>query len=495
MDSPTIMIIVLAPVLAIAWCLYEILNCPQALRQIPAVSFWKSVIATLTSMDASERFDKLIVPVVNEKGLARQFAFGKWMVLVSKPEYAKAILMKADAFPKIILGREQPNTLRAKLSNVNIASSNGEEWKKHRRVANPAFHRTWTTTAFGELMSRLMVEIEKAESAIPIKEFMQRMTLDALGKIIFDYDFNSIGNQRGDIVKLYNTILSGFNDPFYNMFPFLENIPFFGRRGYRTELEKFNEFILSIVNSKIEATSEKKTVDLRGADLVTLMIHAGEEEGQKLTPEEIRNDVITFFIAGHDTTANALSSAIYYLGIHPEAQQKAREEANRVLGDEERNLCPTFAQQQNELLYITAVIKESMRLNPSASQVIPRRSCEPIQFGEFILPVGTPVNVHIYSMQHNSNYWDNPYRFMPERFLDEQTNRDFFSWLPFGGGSRRCIGMNFSLIEQRVVLSMMLRKFSWSLPHNSIHFDSLKTMPSSGLMETRDLFINFKKLY
>ncbi|KAK9762111.1 hypothetical protein K7432_012467 [Basidiobolus ranarum] len=495
-DLLTIPIFLLAPVVAILWYLYEKVKCPKALQDIPAVPLWKSTWASIMSMDSSERFDKFVVPVITKKGVARHYLFGKWTVIVANPDYAKTILMnKGDVFPKIIMSREQPNTLRAKLTSVNIVSSNGDEWRKHRRVANPAFHRTWTTSTFGELMSRLISEIDRTSTNVPVKEMMQRMTLDALGKAIFDYDFNSIENQGGEIVKLYNTIMTGLGNPLYAMFPFLENAPLLGRRGYHTELEKFNQFIMDIINSKVEKVREGKAVDAQSADLVTLMIQAGEAENEKLTPKEIRNDVIIFFIAGHDTTANALSSAIYYLSIHPEYQQKAREEVISVLSNEEKDIYPTFEQQQNSLPFITAIMKESMRLNPSAAQVVSRRTTEPVQFGEFVLPAGTATSVQIYAMHHNPNIWENPYRFMPERFLDEKVNQDLFSWMPFGGGGRRCIGMNFSLIEQRVVLSMLLRKFSWTLPTNSIHFDRLKTMPASGLMETRDLTMNFKALY
>ncbi|ORY01487.1 cytochrome P450 [Basidiobolus meristosporus CBS 931.73] len=495
MDQGSLQIIALTFIVAIAWHFYTKLQCPPALRNIPSVPFWKSLLTTLGSVDSLERFDKLVVPVLNEKGIGKQFSFGKWMVMVSNPDYAKMILMKPDTFPKMQLNKEQPHTLRAKLGKINIVSANGEEWKRHRRVANPAFHRSWSTSAFGELVTRLIVEIENTHGSVSVTGMMQRMTLDALGKIIFDYDFHAIENQGGDLVQAYNTIMTGFNDPFYAMFPYLENLPLVGRRGYQTELTKFNDFIMGIINSKIENVRANKVTDSQKADLVTLMVLSGEEESQTLTPEEIRNDVIVFFIAGHDTTANALASAIYYLAIHPTIQQKAREEAIRVLGNESRDVWPTFEQQQSELPFITAIMKESMRLNPSATQVVPRRCTKSVQFGEFVLPEGTPVNVHIYSMHHNPNNWDKPYSFMPERFLDEKAEHDLYTWMPFGGGSRRCLGMNFSLIEQRVVLSMLLRKYTWSLPKDSIHIDRLRTKPSAGLMEIRDLNVDFKALY
>ncbi|ORX88881.1 cytochrome P450 [Basidiobolus meristosporus CBS 931.73] len=495
MDQGTLPIIGLTFFLAIVWHFYTKLWCPPALRDIPTVPFWKSLLATLRSMDGLERFDKLLVPVLNEKGIGKQFSFGRWMVSVSNPDYAKVILMDIDTFPKIEMSKELPHTLRAKLVQVNIASANGKEWKRHRQVANPAFHRSWSTAAFGELVSKLIVEIEHTHESVSVTDLMQRMTLDALGKIIFDYDFNSIENKAGDLVQLYNYITTGIRNPFYAMFPHLENLPLVGRRGYQTELARFNDFIMEIINSKIENIRKNKVTDSQKADLVTLMVLSGEEENQALTPEEIRNDVVAFFIAGHDTTANALASAIYYLAIHPTIQQQAREEAIRVLGNEPQDIWPTFQQQQNELPLITAIMKESMRLNPSASQVIPRHCMKSVQFGEFVLPEGTAVNIHIYSMHHNPKNWDNPYSFMPERFLDEKVEHYLYSWMPFGGGSRRCLGMNFSLIEQRVVLSMLLRKYTWSLPKDSIHVDRLRTKPGVGLMEIRDLKVDFKALY
>ncbi|KAK9759947.1 hypothetical protein K7432_016502 [Basidiobolus ranarum] len=297
MDLLSIPIFVCASIVGISRYFYEKVKCPKDLEHIPAVSLWQSLWSSGKAMDAAERFDKLVVPVITEKGVARQFVLGRWMVMVSNPDYAKTILMKADIFPKIILSQEQPNTLRAKFSTVNIVSSNGDEWRKHRRIANPAFHRSWTTTTFGELVSKLITEIDKKCTHVPVKELMQRMTLDALGKVIFDYDFNSIETQGGEIVELYNTILTEIGNPFYSMFPFLENAPLVGRRGYQTELAKFHQFIMSVIQSKVEKLREGKVTDLQSADLVTLMIQAGEMEKEKLTPEEIRNDVITFFVA------------------------------------------------------------------------------------------------------------------------------------------------------------------------------------------------------
>ncbi|ORX77991.1 cytochrome P450 [Basidiobolus meristosporus CBS 931.73] len=495
MDQGSIEVIALIFTVTITWHFYTRLRCPSSLCKIPSVPFWKSLLATFKSIDSLERFDKLVVPVLNEKGIAKQFFFGRWMVMVSNPDYAKKILMKPDAFPKIQLNEELPHTLSAQLGKVNIASANGDEWKRHRRVANPAFHRSWSTSEFGKLVSKLIVEIENTHGPVSVTELMQRMTLDALGKIIFDYDFSAIENKGGDLVQTYNSVMTELNDPFYIMFPYLENLPLVGRRGYQTDLTRFDDFIMGIINSKVKNIRTNKTVDLQKADLVTLMVLSAEEGNQILTPEEIRNDVIVFFIAGQDTTSNALASTIYYLAVHPVIQQQAREEAIRVLGNEPQDVWPTYEQQQNELPFITAIMKESMRLTPSATQVLPRRCMKAVQFGEFVLPEGTPVNVDIYSMHHNPKNWDKPYSFLPERFLNEKTEHDLYAWMPFGGGSRRCLGMNFSLIEQRVVLSMLLRKYAWSLPEDSIHTDRLRTTPSSGLMEIRDLNVNFKALY
>ncbi|KAF0459355.1 cytochrome P450 [Gigaspora margarita] len=177
-----------------------------------------------------------------------------------------------------------------------------------------------------------------------------------------------------------------------------------------------------------------------------------------------------FMLAGHDTTANALSTLLYLLSTHKNVQENAREEVLRVLGD---NLIPS-AEQHKSLKYLNMVIYENLRMYPPVSNLILRELTEDLKFKDFVIPAGSLLELFVYGIQHSSKLWDKPEEFLPERFEKENANSENYSWLAFGGGSRMCLGNNFSLIEQRIVLCFLLRKYEISLAPNSIHKDGLK---------------------
>ncbi|KAK9760584.1 hypothetical protein K7432_015252 [Basidiobolus ranarum] len=332
---------------------------------------------------------------------------------------------------------------------VNIFNSNGREWKRHRRIANPGYHRSWSTVAFDELFSKIIKQIEENRLSVNVTDFMPRMALDAPGKVIFDCEFKATENQHGSFVDLYNELLIGANKLLYSMFPILDSIPFIRREMLFEKVALFDRFIYGLIEEKAENLCSKH-VDQETAEMGTLMLQASEEEKLYLTSEEIRNDVVEFLLASHDTTANALSVAIYYLG------------------DECKDICPSFEQQQNDMPFIITVIRESMRLCPPVAVLPPRRTARTLRFREYVIPTSTNTRIHLYGLHHNPNVWKNPYKFDPERFLYNKSC-DLFSWSPFVGGVRRCISMTFLMIEQRVVLSMLLRKFIWRFPDDSIH--------------------------
>ncbi|KAK9693795.1 hypothetical protein K7432_013712 [Basidiobolus ranarum] len=320
------------------------------------------------------------------------------------------------------------------------------------------------------------------------------MTLDMLGQGLFEYDFKALRHHDGQGFKLYKELMKGLSDPTVAFFPILTKFPIPKIKRLMAHVEDFNTLLYSILEDKRREYREKlanDTFNERSADLLTLMIKATYED-QHLTDDELRSNLLVFFIAGHDTTANSLSSILCYLALYPKYQEKAREEVRSVLGDDPR-VYPTFEQQAKELPFINAIIKEAMRLAPPVPSLSIRENTKPVEFRGKLFPTGTKFAPHVYSMQRSKSYWSDPEVFKPERFLHEDKLTPN-SWLAFGNGSRQCIGMNFSLMEQRVSLSMLLRRYSWSLPKDSIHTNGILKISSGALLAPKTSELRFEHL-
>ncbi|KAJ1837862.1 hypothetical protein LPJ70_005685 [Coemansia sp. RSA 2708] len=226
-------------------------------------------------------------------------------------------------------------------------------------------------------------------------------------------------------------------------------------------------------------------------------IHGAFDENGKLLPsmtsEELRNNTIIFFVAGHDATAYSLSHLITELALHPDIQQRARERVISVIGDAP-DAFPTD-EQLAELADLDMIIKESMRKSSTVSDVR-RQLTEPVTLGPYTLPKGAWVMVDMWAMQNNPEYFPEPEKFIPERFSEtvkpgaELTANAPFSWAPFSDGSRKCIGHKFAMLTQRVVLAMLVHRFTWTLPANS-PFLTKPLTTTSGLISPIDLEVDF----
>lgn len=204
-------------------------------------------------------------------------------------------------------------------------------------------------------------------------------------------------------------------------------------------------------------------------DLLELMINACEDQNNaNLTDVELRHNLSIFMFAGHETTADALSTLLYLLAVHKDIQQKAREEVIGILGD---SSTPS-AEQLKSLKYINMLIYENLRMYPSVPIFSLRKLSEDLKCKNNIIPAGTVIGIYPYGIHHSPTLWENPGKFIPERF--ENKNLENLEFYGFGGGSRMCLGNNFSLLEQRILVCLLLRKYELSLAPNSIHKDGLK---------------------
>ncbi|KAI8333842.1 cytochrome P450 [Chlamydoabsidia padenii] len=385
----------------------------------------------------------------------------------------------------------------------NIVMLNGEDWKRHRKIANPAFTRAMPVKLFGELTSTMFKTMDQIGAKIDVLDLFSRITIDTIGKAGFGFDFHALENRDNEWVENYDSIKEGMLDPFFLVFPFFDTtfLNWFPKRQQiHKKLDKFLDMIGNMIEKRRSDLNQgKQMVDAQDRDLLTLMIESEQSENASLSNDELRRNLCVFFLAGHDTTAFTLAFMIYELAVNPDIQERARKEAIDILGDDPHDVLPSI-EDTKKMTFINATMKETMRLHNPVLNTTSREATEDCYLNDIFIPKGSNVCADILNVHRNPSVWSSPYEFNPERFLPggeaEQQSNAGSSWIPFSSGGRICIGMNFSLVEQRVILSMLLRKYTWRLPEDSVHANGLKTHGVFfGIISTTDLKIEFEKRY
>ncbi|CAG8646347.1 23094_t:CDS:10, partial [Rhizophagus irregularis] len=409
-------IVVILVLSFIAYKIYQKTRVPEGLKNIPTLSFLDLLIEIFTKVGPDKRWENTR-DVLEKEGIGKLWFNGQWTITVTDLGLVKDIMTKTDLYPKALLEESFPTSLITKYYGTNVVLSNGDVWKRHRRIANPSF-RNLPVHVFVESTTKLLNVMEKIDNEpIEVKSLMHRakfdrLALDVLGKAAFGFDFNNLEDPNNVYVTTYNEVMAELSKPLYFVFSFLDYLP---RFEALRKIEKLNSLY----------------------DEIHMVYACNDPDNPTLTNEELRHDLAMFMLAGHDTTANALTTILYLLAIHKDTQKKVRDEILRVLGD---NLIPSV-EQQKELKYMNMVINENLRLYPPVAQLPQRFNSQEIKF-----------------RNHNEKH-------------------DHYSWLGFGGGNRLCLGINFSLIEQRIILCALLRKYEVSLPADSIHKDKLQIEP------------------
>ncbi|KAI9300227.1 cytochrome P450 [Cunninghamella echinulata] len=458
-----------------------------------------------------------------------------WTVHVMTPQAAKALLTSSKTFPKVT-DTDFAGTLAGKfLAGPNVMSLSGQRWKDHRLIINPAFHSILPIQLFGKKTSKLFSVLDsKYENqkhkpfTIDVDDILFRWSLDVLGEGILGIDFQGLeGDESNPWTIIYKQFDHDVKNPLFVILPQLDQQfrwLFPKRQAAHDNLTKFHSMIYEVICNKrkllkkqqergiLSASSlfkhqgqngDEEGEDKSKKDLLTLMLES--EFSKKLTPltdEELINNVCVFFAAGHDTTKSTVAFALYYLSKYPKIQEKARKEAIEVLcannQDNDEDILPT-RRQLKQLKYINQIIKEVLRLQGSVvSFVTPRIATEDTQIVNQFIPKNTMVSLNIYDLHRNENVWSNSEAFDPDRFSSngewENQPHNNFTWIAFGGGERKCIGFKFNIAEQLVLLTMLLRKYEFSLPDGSIHHDHPITN-NIVVMNPIDMRITFKKRY
>ncbi|CDS08805.1 hypothetical protein LRAMOSA10166 [Lichtheimia ramosa] len=523
------------------YMVYKSLQPPARLKHIPHIHIFTYLGAFLSGKSLNYVARNVVMPTAMkaENGLYARFDQNGWSVHITRPEAAKTFLLKtvvhydvlahfqhpalSDIFPKADISSERGETLLGKLAlRRNILMLNGADWKAQRKVANPAFHRSMPTELFGRLcqkaLKQMMAEMDQ-DGTIDFHYMAERFTLDVIGLAGFGFDFHAVEDSNSEWLIRYSRIAIETVNPWFSIFYSLDQkyrFLFPSRVEIHHEMDIMRNMMDEIIMNKRQALKNRDESQVAESerDLLTLMIEAENSGEGAMTNDELRNNLCLFFFAGHDTTANALSYIAYYLAVNPDIQRKAREEVLQVLGDAHQDVLPTL-EQIRKVPYINMVIKETLRMSPPAASLVSRVTKEDTEIAGTFIPKGTRTTIDIYNLHHNPTVWKEPEIFRPERFapggeaeehaglgnvfsaLAQFELKNAFDGMQFSyHHTSSChIGMNFSLAQQRVFLSMLLRKYEWHLPEDTIHKDGICTTGLLGLNKPKNLLISFKKRY
>jgi cytochrome P450 len=371
----------------------------------------------------------------------RMPGFGAF-VMLSAPELIKQVFTgdpeklhagKANAVLEPVVGRH------------SVLLLDGKEHLRQRRLLLPPLH--------GERMqayAALMAEIAAAEVArmptgarFSLHEHMQTITLQVILRAVFGLDE---GAQMDELAAL----LKEFTQPPPSLMIFVPpawleygDFPLSPYRTFLRRREKVDRALRAILRAKMAAPDRGRT------DILSLLVSARDEEGRAMTEDELRDELVTMLVAGHETTATALAWVFAFVLSRPDVGARLQEELEGALhADGEPDVARLTSNE-----YLDAVIKESLRLRPIVPDVV-RRVQSPIRVAGYEIPVGAFLTPCIHLAHRRPESWPEPERFRPERFLGAKV--DPYSWLPFGGGIRRCLGMAFALYEMKIVVGVTL---------------------------------------
>lgn len=358
-----------------------------------------------------------------------------------------------------------------------LLTSDGDYWLQQRRLIQPGFHRKRLAALVGiidQTIEQFAKEFQQdCKDKTPIDIYPKMMELAF--RIVINSLFST--NTSEEELEKVSTNITEVQEFFIRQIrmPFMD--PWFKFSGQLAQAERkaseTNYVLLDLIKERRE--SGKKVDDL----LQMLLDVRYENTGKGMTDQQILEEAVVLFVAGHETTANALAWTWYLLSQHPESVARIREELNTVLGD----AIPKF-EDLPKLEYMMQVIQESMRIYPPA-WLTDRVSIEDDEINGYHIPKNTMMVAYIHGIHHSPDLWDQPELFRPERFTKEkQKERHSFAYMPFGGGPRLCIGNNFALMEMQLVLARMIRQFDFStLPGQEIEGQPLITLrPKHGIL-------------
>lgn len=434
--------------------------------KIPTVPGRKFLLGHLPQYRAS---NLEMLRSASEHGPIVKWYFGPFPVIqVNQPELIREVLaVKAEHFYKT---RQQKRILSEVLGN-GLLITDGEFWQQQHKLIQPALHTQRIQSYADIMLEHTLRRLEAWEHAqeLEISEQMSSLTLGIVAKALFDAEVHDVAYRVAEIVAEGQASIdrrfNRFIDP-------PEWLPLPENRRRRRRIQAMDSIIMPIIERRRASGQDR-------GDLLDMLLSAQDEEsGIGMSDRQVRDEAVTLFLAGHETTAMALTWTWYQLAQQPQVVERLEAELDRQLGGR-----PPTSEDLKRLPYVRAVLDESMRLYPPG-WVISREVVRPVEIGGYALRPGQVLFISPYALHRDPNHWEEPERFDPDRFLgDRREAIPRYAYLPFGGGPRVCIGNNFALMEGQLILATVAQRFRLRLvPDQQVEPEALVTLrPRHGI--------------
>lgn len=366
------------------------------------------------------------------------------VTLISHPDLVEEVLVthnrswRKDAYLQTTL---------VPVLGQGLLASEGDFWRRQRRLAQPAFHRD-RITAYGDIMvaeASALAQRWQDGASRDVHADMMKLTLEIVAKTLFGTVLREQATQVGEAL---DTVLTVVADPVRLVFPFLKRAPTPSTRRLQTAIDTLSSIVYGFIHARRAGDSAGE------GDLLSMLLEAVDEDGSRMSDQQLRDECMTLFLAGHETTALVLSWTWYLLSRYPSVDRKLEAELAEVLGGR----TPTVADLPR-LKYTANIINESMRLYPPAWSM-GREAVEDVVLGGYLIRKDHQVWFPPWSIHRDPRWFDRPNELVPERWEGElQKKLHRYAYFPFGGGPRYCIGQAFAQMESVLILATLAQRF------------------------------------
>jgi cytochrome P450 len=402
--------------------------------------------------------------------------------LLTHPDHAQHVLAD-NATNYISMAGTRPNPL---LGKGLFAAPHGDSWLRQRRLVQPVFHRPRLARMVEGMAGDVQVMAERWASHVgtgePVELLseMRRLVVGMLGTSVFSSNMYESNATLRAALDYFTRDIHGPHDSvpmlLAEILTSILGMPIRGSRSKRflAAVEQVNTIFYGLIAERRQAPAGKD-------DILAMLLEARDTQGVALTDTEVRDELVSLYVGGHESTAVALTWTAYELALNPDVQRRVRDELTTVLGGQP----PTFESLQN-LPYTRAVVDETLRVHPPAWQLV-RRAAREDQLGGWTVQPRTLMVVSPYLLHRHPDFWKEPERFLPERFLPGQKEgRHRYAYLPFGAGQRQCVGNGYTLTLLTVVLATLLPRFELRLApdYQLVPMSGSTHRPRNGVLAT-----------